>query len=168
VDFRRKFKIWMISESLTATRNHQHTGQCAICYGRIPWKTSAMRKTPISIHTTQFADVRTSTATGRAAISCRTTTCYPSFVLTKLKMLGKAENCHQSFVRELIQHRFGANPLFHSRYRMYRKSLTTGFPSLITIFSAPNYLDVYNNKVSDKNARATMRNNRTSRAFQFS
>lgn len=30
---------------------------------------------------------------------------------------------------------------------MYRKSLTTGFPSLITIFSAPNYLDVYNNKV---------------------
>lgn len=31
---------------------------------------------------------------------------------------------------------------------MYRKSQTTGFPSLITIFSAPNYLDVYNNKVS--------------------
>lgn len=31
---------------------------------------------------------------------------------------------------------------------MYRKSLTTGFPSLITIFSAPNYLDVYNNKVN--------------------
>lgn len=33
-----------------------------------------------------------------------------------------------------------------SSYRMYRKSQTTGFPSLITIFSAPNYLDVYNNK----------------------
>nr|XP_020755635.1 serine/threonine-protein phosphatase 2B catalytic subunit gamma isoform [Odocoileus virginianus texanus] len=33
-------------------------------------------------------------------------------------------------------------------YRMYRKSQTTGFPSLITIFSAPNYLDVYNNKES--------------------
>ena len=31
---------------------------------------------------------------------------------------------------------------------MYRKSQTTGFPSLITIFSAPNYLDVYNNKGS--------------------
>lgn len=27
-------------------------------------------------------------------------------------------------------------------YRMYRKSQATGFPSLITIFSAPNYLDV--------------------------
>lgn len=37
-------------------------------------------------------------------------------------------------------------PLLYLRYRMYRKSQTTGFPSLITIFSAPNYLDVYNNK----------------------
>ncbi|CAL36491.2 Serine/threonine-protein phosphatase 2B catalytic subunit [Caenorhabditis elegans] len=33
-------------------------------------------------------------------------------------------------------------------YRMYRKSQATGFPSLITIFSAPNYLDVYNNKAA--------------------
>ncbi|KAF9012891.1 Metallo-dependent phosphatase [Hymenopellis radicata] len=31
-------------------------------------------------------------------------------------------------------------------YRMYRKTKTTGFPSVMTIFSAPNYLDVYNNK----------------------
>ncbi len=37
-----------------------------------------------------------------------------------------------------------------TRYRMYRKSQTTGFPSLITIFSAPNYLDVYNNKGKQK------------------
>ena len=29
---------------------------------------------------------------------------------------------------------------------MYRKSQETGFPSLVTIFSAPNYLDVCNNK----------------------
>ena len=35
-----------------------------------------------------------------------------------------------------------------SGYRMYRKSQATGFPSLITIFSAPNYLDVYNNKAA--------------------
>lgn len=33
-------------------------------------------------------------------------------------------------------------------YRMYRKTRTTGFPSLLTIFSAPNYLDVYNNKAA--------------------
>lgn len=31
---------------------------------------------------------------------------------------------------------------------MYRKSKTTGFPSLMTIFSAPNYIDVYNNKAA--------------------
>lgn len=31
---------------------------------------------------------------------------------------------------------------------MYKKSAATGFPSLITIFSAPNYLDVYNNKAA--------------------
>ncbi|KAI9143031.1 Metallo-dependent phosphatase-like protein [Paraphysoderma sedebokerense] len=33
-------------------------------------------------------------------------------------------------------------------YRMYKKTKTTGFPSVITIFSAPNYLDVYNNKAA--------------------
>eukprot|EP01147_Barroeca_monosierra_P003416 gene3416-8289_t len=31
-------------------------------------------------------------------------------------------------------------------YRMYKSNPETGFPSVITIFSAPNYLDVYNNK----------------------
>ncbi|CAG2172641.1 unnamed protein product, partial [Oppiella nova] len=38
--------------------------------------------------------------------------------------------------------------LLNNSYRMYRKSVVTGFPSLITIFSAPNYLDVYNNKAA--------------------
>ncbi|GAA5796670.1 Metallo-dependent phosphatase-like protein [Helicostylum pulchrum] len=33
-------------------------------------------------------------------------------------------------------------------YRMYRKSKSTGFPALMTIFSAPNYIDVYNNKAA--------------------
>ncbi|KAG2231630.1 hypothetical protein INT48_006386 [Thamnidium elegans] len=33
-------------------------------------------------------------------------------------------------------------------YRMYRKSKTTSFPSVMTIFSAPNYLDMYNNKAA--------------------
>ncbi|EMR10187.1 serine/threonine-protein phosphatase 2B catalytic subunit [Pneumocystis murina B123] len=35
-----------------------------------------------------------------------------------------------------------------SGYRMYRKTKTTGFPSVMTIFSAPNYLDIYNNKAA--------------------
>jgi len=33
-------------------------------------------------------------------------------------------------------------------YRMYKKNAETGFPSLITIFSAPNYIDVYKNKAA--------------------
>ncbi len=31
-------------------------------------------------------------------------------------------------------------------YRMHLKNDTTGFPSVITLFSAPNYLDAYANK----------------------
>jgi len=33
-----------------------------------------------------------------------------------------------------------------SGYKMYRRNEKTGFPSVITLFSAPNYLDSYNNK----------------------
>ncbi|KAM3524225.1 hypothetical protein MY4038_007837 [Beauveria bassiana] len=33
-------------------------------------------------------------------------------------------------------------------YRMYRTSQNTGFPSVITLFSAPNYIDMYNNKAA--------------------
>lgn len=83
-------------------------------------------------------------ATLHAVISCNTTICSPSFAHMKLKMPGKslsvARRCEK---RTLIL--FSNSTLF-SRYRMYRKSQATGFPSLITIFSAPNYLDVYNNK----------------------
>ena len=33
-------------------------------------------------------------------------------------------------------------------YRTYKKNASTGFPSVITLFSAPNYCDVYNNKAA--------------------
>ncbi|ODV80770.1 Metallo-dependent phosphatase [Suhomyces tanzawaensis NRRL Y-17324] len=33
-------------------------------------------------------------------------------------------------------------------YRMYKQTKTMGFPSLLTMFSAPNYLDTYNNKAA--------------------
>lgn len=33
-------------------------------------------------------------------------------------------------------------------YRCYRKTVTTGFPAVMTVFSAPNYLDAYNNKAA--------------------
>ena len=48
---------------------------------------------------------------------------------TPLRTLGLTTNCTR-------------------RYRMYRKTRTTGFPSVMTLFSAPNYLDVYNNKAA--------------------
>ena len=52
-------------------------------------------------------------------------------------------------------------------YRMYRKSQTTGFPSLITIFSAPNYLDVYNNKAAVLKYENNVMNIRQVRLFVF-
>ena len=33
-----------------------------------------------------------------------------------------------------------------NRYTMFRKTPTKKFPSVITVFSAPNYLDVYHNR----------------------
>ncbi|KAG1742425.1 calcineurin A protein [Suillus lakei] len=33
-------------------------------------------------------------------------------------------------------------------YCMYQKTKSTGFPSVMTFFSAPNYLDMYNNKAA--------------------
>ena len=50
---------------------------------------------------------------------------------------------------------------------MYRKSQTTGFPSLITIFSAPNYLDVYNNKAAVLKYENNVMNIRQVRLFVF-
>lgn len=35
-----------------------------------------------------------------------------------------------------------------SGYKMYRNHQRTGFPTVITLFSAPNYLDAYNNKAA--------------------
>ena len=42
----------------------------------------------------------------------------------------------------------GLHYVGYDSYRMYKKTRTTGFPSVMTIFSAPNYLDVYNNKAA--------------------
>lgn len=50
--------------------------------------------------------------------------------------------------------------LTKSRYTMHRKTPTKKFPSIITVFSAPNYLDVYHNKgaiIKYKNKNITIR-----------
>ena len=76
----------------------------------------------------------------QVVISFNKTTYYRSLELTKHKMRGKFSVFQEKNLKFTLCLRIFS-------YRMYRKSQTTGFPSLITIFSAPNYLDVYNNKV---------------------
>ena len=36
--------------------------------------------------------------------------------------------------------------LCYNRYKLHVKRASTGFPTVITIFSAPNYVDIYGNK----------------------
>ena len=46
------------------------------------------------------------------------------------------------------------------RYTMHRKTPTKKFPSVITVFSAPNYLDAYHNRgavIKYKNRNITIR-----------
>jgi hypothetical protein len=62
----------------------------------------------------------------------------------RLKTLGKRDHIRSSTFAS--QADFFLVKL--CRYRMYRKTKTTGFPSVMTIFSAPNYLDVYGNKAA--------------------
>lgn len=72
--------------------------------------------------------------------SWKETTCCLSLELTKHKMLGETTSFEGRFYAPTANHK--------CRYRMYRKTKTTGFPSVMTIFSAPNYLDVYSNKAA--------------------
>lgn len=83
-------------------------------------------------------DVPTSSVIMQHASFWRETTYYLLFELMKHRMQGMcvvAGGC-LSYSTDVY------------RYRMYRKSKTTSFPSVMTIFSAPNYLDVYNNKAA--------------------
>ena len=74
-------------------------------------------------------------ATRQLAGSLNTTSCCPSFVRTSHKMLGMPMPL--PFCIQIV-----ANDT--CRYRMYRKTRTTGFPSVMTLFFAPNYLDKAN------------------------
>lgn len=51
-----------------------------------------------------------------------------------------------SQIQRTVSH--GIFIVVYDRYTMYRKSPSKKFPSLITIFSAPNYLDVYHNRAA--------------------
>ena len=55
---------------------------------------------------------------------------------------------NEFLVRNKIRSVIRVHELQDLGYRMYKKSSDTGFLSLITIFSAPNYCDVYKNKAA--------------------
>ena len=82
-------------------------------------------------------------------ISSRRTTCFQSSIRAhEAQGKGKINMSIFSLVlwRQCFLNHVCCFPLSCFSYRMYRKSQKTGFPSLITIFSAPHNLDVYNNK----------------------
>jgi hypothetical protein len=72
------------------------------------------------------------------ASSLNETNFWGSFVDTRHRTLGE-------FAPFWCRH-FTHAQLTYSRYTMHRKTPTKKFPSVITIFSAPNYLDVYHNR----------------------
>jgi len=76
--------------------------------------------------------------TKRSLNSWRGTTSTVSFEVMKRKMPGmivfESRNCRVASLRPT------------DRYVMFRKTRTKKFPSVITVFSAPNYLDVYHNR----------------------
>ena len=66
--------------------------------------------------------------------------CCPSFARMRHRIPGASNPSPYILVFRLIRIAY--------RYRMYRKSRKTGFPSVMAHFSAPNYLDVDNNKAA--------------------
>ena len=66
-------------------------------------------------------------------------TCSLLFVHTKCRMLGKLT---------FISSECTGNDSHIYRYRIDHKMKSTGFPYVMTTFSAPNYLYVYNNKAA--------------------
>eukprot|EP00835_Amoeboradix_gromovi_P003428 NODE_226_length_13883_cov_0.528729.p2 type:complete len:486 gc:universal NODE_226_length_13883_cov_0.528729:217-1674(+) len=82
---------------------------------------------------------------------------YGSETTSELFLHNHVRGCSFFYTFNAVQHFLEKNKLLSliraheaqdAGYRMYKRSKTTGFPSLITIFSAPNYLDVYNNKAA--------------------
>ena len=72
--------------------------------------------------------------------------CVYAFTLSCLVHSCSYNACCEFLQRNNLLSIIRAHEAQDAGYKMYRKSQTTGFPSLITIFSAPNYLDVYGNK----------------------
>ena len=92
----------------------------------------------------QCIDVPTCTHTH--AHTCTCTHSHPSSHTCTHSHPHSYNACCEFLQRNSLLSIIRAHEAQDAGYKMYRKSQTTGFPSLITIFSAPNYLDVYGNK----------------------
>jgi len=139
---------------------------CVICYGLIHSKSLETRRIMMDSFTITFEVVLISSRTPNFILDL-----WSSFTLLIeevgrdvqiyrcLSILGeewiieyhsssRSTRCRVRFSFSLFLLSFSCWFLLNDRYRMYRKTKTTGFPSVMTIFSAPNYLDVYNNKAA--------------------
>ena len=112
--------------------SHRGRDFCVISFGLIPWRTLGKREDRRALCTITRAVALTFSPTGKLVGSLNATVCCPSFVRTSRKMMGMPMPL--PFCIQIV-----ANDT--CRYRLYRKTRTTGFPSVMTLFSASNYLD---------------------------
>jgi hypothetical protein len=110
-----------------------------IFFGPILWKTLDKKKATSFLIIMQLVAALTFSVTRLHVLSLKEITSFQLLGPTKLKIPGKSS----FFPNDDFYNRL---KMTKRRYRMYRKTKATGFPAVITIFSAPNYLDVYNNK----------------------
>lgn len=86
----------------------------------------------------------------------------PAFCVHLLTCLGicRYEAACKFLERNQLLGIFRGHEAQDAGYTMHRKTPTKKFPSVITIFSAPNYLDVYHNRgavIKYKNKNITIR-----------
>ena len=117
-------------ESTSESFLHNHVRGCSYFFTRVLSLIALLRVTHQSPPVTK-----------RSHSSWRGTSCYQSSEHTRLKTLGMMKRRPMIPVSEIYPYRYFS-------YRMYRKTRTTGFPSVMTFFSCPHYLDCYNNKAA--------------------
>ena len=117
-------------ESTSESFVHNHVRGCSYFFTQVPSVLAFLRMTyrPLLV----IKQLRS---------SWRGTSCYQSSEHTRLKTLGMARQRLMTPVVDIY-------PCRYFSYRMYRKTRTTGFPSVMTFFSCPHYLDCYNNKAA--------------------
>ena len=110
--------------------SHRCLALCVISFGLIPRRTLGKRRDRRTSYTITCAEAPTFSPTRQLAGFSNATACCPSFARTRRKMLGIP-------MLPLVCVQIVANDA--CRYRFYRKHNKTGFPSVMTLFSAPNY-----------------------------